>query len=423
MLRSIKYLVALVIALVIALATVVLVAGLESEPLVPLSGTLTPADMERARALLKQYDPRAGDADGVRSLEVPARDLALILTYGIGRFVPAGAEVKLLPGTAVVSLTGQVPDNPLGAYLNLRFDLSQIPGEIQIDGLHIGGLQLPGWLANGIGWSIHKALQGDETYQAAIGSISGFRFAEDRLVVVYRWQSDLVEQVKSRGKALLIAEADRERLLAYAERIAAVTRAGQRSRKLPLVDMMSEVFQLAWERTGAQDAATENRAAIIALMFYVQGVDIPRLLDEPADSRFRTEPRKLVLQGRVDFAQHFLISAGIAAAGGSQLADAVGLYKEVDDSRGGSGFSFTDLAADRSGVRFAETATGSNASRVQALLAEDAEEALFMPEARDLPEFMSEAEFMRRYGGVGEPAYQKVADAIERRIDALDIHL
>ena len=32
--------------------------------------------------------------------------------------------------------------------------------------------------------------------------------------------------------------------------------------------------------------------------------------------------------------------------------DAIGVYKEVRDSRGGSGFSFNDMAANRAGTRF-----------------------------------------------------------------------
>jgi len=122
-------------------------------------------------------------------------------------------------------------------------------------------------------------------------------------------------------------------------------------------------------------------------MLYAQGVDVRRFLDEPSDTRFRPgHERSRCKPGRL--AQHFLISAGIAAAGGSRLADAVGLFKELDDSRSGSGFSFTDLAADRAGVRFAESATGPNAARLQGLLADKAEESLFMPRVRDLPEFM-----------------------------------
>ncbi len=130
----------------------------------------------------------------------------------------------------------------------------------------------------------------------------------------------------------------------------------------------------------------------------------------------------LTLRGRRDFAQHFVLSAGIAAAGGSRLADAVGLFKELDDSRGGSGFSFTDLAADRAGVRFAEAATGPAAAHVQAVMSTRPQESSFMPDTRGLPERMPEAEFARRFGGVDSSRYREIADDIERRIDALELH-
>jgi hypothetical protein len=39
-----------------------------------------------------------------------------------------------------------------------------------------------------------------------------------------------------------------------------------------------------------------------------------------------------------------------------------------------------------------------------------------MPDVADLPEFMPEAEFKRRYGGIGRPAYQRMMADIEARI-------
>ena len=54
----------------------------------------------------------------------------------------------------------------------------------------------------------------------------------------------------------------------------------------------------------------------------------------------------MLLAGRQDLAKHFAISAAISAHSGAPLADAIGLYKELEDARGGSGFSFDDLAAE-----------------------------------------------------------------------------
>jgi len=44
-----------------------------------------------------------------------------------------------------------------------------------------------------------------------------------------------------------------------------------------------------------------------------------------------------------------------------------------------------------------------------------------MPPFADLPEFMPEPEFKRRYGGIGAPAYNAMMEDIERRIAALPV--
>ena len=51
----------------------------------------------------------------------------------------------------------------------------------------------------------------------------------------------------------------------------------------------------------------------------------------------------MLLNRRDDFPKHFIISAALAAHAGTPLSDAVGVYKEIADSRGGSGFSFGTL--------------------------------------------------------------------------------
>jgi len=44
-----------------------------------------------------------------------------------------------------------------------------------------------------------------------------------------------------------------------------------------------------------------------------------------------------------------------------------------------------------------------------------------MPFWSDLPEFMSEAEFKRRFGGIDAPAYRKMMQKIEQRVAALRV--
>jgi hypothetical protein len=159
------------------------------------------------------------------------------------------------------------------------------------------------------------------------------------------------------------------------------------------------------------------------LAAYASGKSLAAVVPAAADWP-RPAARKLTLDGRVDFAQHFAISAALAAGAGGPFADAVGVYKEVDDSRRGSGFSFADIAADRAGTRFGEAATRSPASaaKLQAAARAGLREQDIMVAARDLPESMSEAEFKRRFGGVDAPGYKRVLTEIDARIAALPVY-
>jgi hypothetical protein len=180
-------------------------------------------------------------------------------------------------------------------------------------------------------------------------------------------------------------------------------------------------MRLAAER-GA-DSQAESRAAIVVVAFYVNGKGLAAIVPGAKDWPVAVT-RTVTLNGRTDFPQHFTISAALAAHAGTPLSDAIGLYKEVDDSRHGSGFSFNDIAADRAGTTFGELATRSAASarQVQRRFAAGVRESDLMPNAADLPEFMPEAEFKRRFGGIGAPAYQRMMQDIERRVAACPLY-
>jgi hypothetical protein len=60
------------------------------------------------------------------------------------------------------------------------------------------------------------------------------------------------------------------------------------------------------------------------------------------------------VRGRHDLAEHSFVSAAIAAGAGQIPAEAAGIAREMRDSNGGSEFSFSDWAADLSGIALAE---------------------------------------------------------------------
>jgi hypothetical protein len=187
--------------------------------------------------------------------------------------------------------------------------------------------------------------------------------------------------------------------------------------KVSLAALMPPLFQTALERGAGGTMVAENRAVVIVLAFYANGAGLAAIV--PAADQWPKAPRRTVtLAGRDDFPKHFLISAVLAAEAGTPLADAVGLQKEVEDSRGGSGFSFNDIGADRAGTRFGEIASQSpeRARKLAQAIARGVKESDFMPEVADLPEFMPEAEFKRRYGGIGGARYNRMMARIDARV-------
>jgi hypothetical protein len=219
--------------------------------------------------------------------------------------------------------------------------------------------------------------------------------------------------------AQVLPPEDTARLRIYYEAI------GPAVERLPaqvaIADVATPLFRLVANRLSDNPAPAENRAALIAIALYVNGRDPARLIPEAAAWR-RPPWRRVALAGRRDLVQHFTISAAIAAAAGP-LAHLIGIFKELEDARGGGGFSFSDLAADRAGAAFGAAATVSadSAQRLQARLARGFVDADIMPSVAGLPPDLSDREFTRRYRGENESAFRAVLAEIDRRIAALPI--
>jgi hypothetical protein len=169
--------------------------------------------------------------------------------------------------------------------------------------------------------------------------------------------------------------------------------------------------------------ADEHRAALLAVAFYVNGWRLDMFVPE-ARTWPVAERRSISLRGRHDLAQHFTVSAFLSAFAGTAIASMAGIYKEMDDARRGSGFSFSDLAADRAGTLLGDLLTMSpeSARRMRTLLAGTPGEHDLMPDVSGLSDNMSQAEFTRRFGGVGAPAYNRQVEEIDRRIAALTLY-
>jgi hypothetical protein len=405
----------LFIALPIA-AVLLLATSLQNRPLVSGVAQLTPDDIERAKQVVRTQDPRTTGGAGPRTMSIEEEDLALAVNYLASQAGRGAARVALRPGVARFQVTLEVPPNPLGRYVNIDASLRETGTVPKLDQLKIGNLPVAGFVADYILTEAVRRLTATDPEFLATRIIQAARFGDGRLTVTYRWS----DETAALARSVLIAPQDQERLRAYQERLADAVSGAPRS--LSLAALMSPLFRLALERGADGSQVRENRAVIVVLALYATGTPLDRVVTAAAG--WRKPARRIVtLAGRDDFPKHFLVSAAIAAEAGSPLADAIGVHKEIEDSRGGSGFSFNDIGANRAGTRFGEVASQSpqRARELARALASGVAESDFMPDVSDLPEFLAEAEFKRRFGSLGSPAYETMIASIEQRIDALPL--
>ncbi len=420
-----RLLIALFLASLFALAAPVLLIyqGLQSRPLVEATASARQEDIERIKALLRANDPRTLRHGEVRTLTVSERDLNIALRSLLPLRDRQRARVALEVGRGTVHYTLETPGNPVGEYLNLSLSLRENGGALEPERLGGGAFSIPGWALKPLVTVLEYLLeQRIAEYREAREAIESVSLQGGEVAVTYRWDADLMAQIEARGRQAFLPPADRERALAYYRELAALSRQVGGSESLSR--LLGTLFQLAVRRSGEGDAAAENRALFLVVGTVLNRSSIHRLVGgDAADLGPGHYYVHWTLAGRNDLARHFGISAAIAVAGGNVLADAIGAYKELDDSRGGSGFSFVDLLADRAGVELAVAATGSGADDVQRGMARDGlVESDFMPRLADLPEGLMELEFRQRYSDLDDARYGYVKREIDTRIAALPLH-
>jgi hypothetical protein len=126
------------------------------------------------------------------------------------------------------------------------------------------------------------------------------------------------------------------------------------------------------------------------------------------------------IRGRRDLCQHFVVSAYLTAALGSETAKETGLAKELMDSEGSEGFSFIDMTANRAGILFAGglLRNGFPLSTV----AEHFTVESYVPPIDEIPEGLSATQLMARFGLPADPRFQKQLDAIDKRVLDLPVY-
>lgn len=408
--RKLLLILLLLVSGLIALAWLVL----DPMPHVEPGGRITRDDLVWAKQLFERSVPRARTSDTLQTLELSEEDINRLLNYAVVVKPVSGVLADLESDKAVLNVTLRAPANPFGTYLNFSAEFANHSGMPQLSAMQAGSLPLPSLLGRGVLAVARIWLNRDPAYVALMKSIQSIRVMENRLVLDYHWKPELLTLLERKGAEVLIGVDEKQRLLAYADVVRRAVKAYPANSEQPLHLLVSHVFAYASQQGG--NPATENRAALTALGAYVAGISLPQLLEGRGRTTRRAPAVLMTLHGRRDAAEHWLIAAAVAANGGGRLANALGLAKEEEDVASGSGFSFTDLAFDRAGAHAGVLATQSLAAAMHVRLADVKGDIDLTPDFSDLPEFMPQSVFVRRYEKVGSPAYLRQVQVIDARL-------
>lgn len=427
------FLIVLLFALPLGILLLLACLAVQNEPLVVETSVPTVESAQRARKLAADVLRALNSQSENASVSATEDDLNSLLTLAHRGAPTISGRVTVRPWLLSTGMSVRLPANPLGKYLNVQGEFLPDQRGLNIDSMKIGRVDLPRPLARALLRGVLNLGLGSGEGTALLRSVQSVSF-RDRTVTV---QLQSVAQLKHRF----------QRLQAFMSRVRDIARGGEspwtdsqvnayyariletdtnvRTPSPPsLAVYLGPLFRLARERSANGNPARENSAALLALAIFLGDHRFEKLagtnLDPELRGRVSPSRRTVLLGGRHDLCLHFVISAGLKLLTDQGISTAIGEFKELlDAGRGGSGFSFVDLAADRAGVRFAEvsTATDGSARRMQELLSGNPAELLFFPVVADLPENLIQGQFEQRYRGVDGRPYDEMVKEIDRRID------
>lgn len=406
--RLLKWLAAALALPLIAAATLFALAT-DAQPLVERSDAISPLAVAQARQLIATHDPRHQQSGQISTVDLPASLIDEGINYLAGHYLRGRGSFALTGEGGEFRITLQLPGQ---RFLNLRAGIPPADGMPGIGEARLGSLPLPGRLVD---LAIARAvgLSGfDSEWQIATRAIRSVAFDQARqtVAVTYEWQPLILD----RARAVALSPDEISQL--HNARLALVALFAHRATGAPV--SLAEILQATLPKTS--DPRGDGRATLLVLASYLAEVDLAALV--PAA---RGWPRlrwvRINLAGRHDLAQHFVVSAALAAWSGEPVADAIGLYKELNDARHGSGFSFIDLAADRAGTRFGDLLAKRPDILIERL-AGGLRDSDLLPPVNDLPEALYAEQFRQRFSSPDSPPFKALARDIESRLDALPLY-
>ena len=419
-------------ALLVAALGTLFLGSFEIRPLPFDTEQITSAQKRRIVNIIRYSGIMGGQGDRVKSLGLKQRDVNLLMSWGLqvvgSKQSPSKAVVQFDEGAFQAQASLHMPDQSQ-RFLNIDTSC-RIAAEFGVLDLHlkrlnIGRLRVPDFMLPLVSALVESTVRYEPELESLIANVERLDVRPHHVQVTVTQSADLDNM---RPPFDVLDPRVQEAALAQLHHL--TNQLDQLNDNSDgFANFVQAAFLYASVRSGVGNAKVENEGAICALGVLLGHVEVGRLLlgsriDELTYRAAAVQNGRVPVRGRRDWTRHFFVSAVLAVVTNESISDAAGLLKEeLDAGRGGSGFSFADLLADRAGTRFALAITRDEeaARQLQLKLSQKTLVNELFPPADDLPEGLDDDRLQEEYDGVDGARYRELITEIERRLD--DCHV
>lgn len=427
LLRTLVFLALFAAASVFAAGTLLL----QAEPILPRMDPPSPADVRATRAFVHQIRKVTGaETPSTKPFEVPVDSLRATMRLG-ARLIPGlRSDAAIEDGAVVLTAAIPVPWITGRRWLNIRAGIPPFEGRVALDTVLVGDRVIPPDTALTLARIGANLAFGNQTGDRVLASAASMTVGHDSVAFALNLDRE--------GRGSLIGGvfgALRDGDMPSPDEIEAMylrLREAMDNGTLPArgsyLPYIRFALNMALEDASEDSLPNAYTAALFALSRACGARDFALVVGRmaavgPDQRRWKVDCDALTLNGRVDSRRHFTTAAAIQAASNRGFAISIGEFKELADSyKGGSGFDFTDIAANNSGIRMSDLFMARPAADWPALIDRLTTEGAVIVPFDGIPKHMDGPEFKARYTEIDSPAYAAEIARIEARIDTLPLH-
>ncbi len=415
----------------ILIAVLLLYLLLDKDAKYTHSTQLSNGDLKIATSFLKRVSKQLINTKSGTSLYASQNELRSALRFVQRANKRVDGNVDIGSNEAVFTLSFQLPILGQQYYLNAKAILLESQHGVQWRSGQVSSFTLSTSLTNTLFEKAIHVLLGKHYGTNIISGIHDVRIHDNMISMSFSPPSDLQHGFARAAKRFSSysgqsLDFNTQRVQHYLEFLVDLTRATPKQN----ISVVHYIYALmkeaeAQSRLNTLSAQDENLSALYALAVQVAPGTFRHFVEDLKVHRLNaTYQPMLTLNNRHDLAKHFVYSMALHILSEKGLSFSLGEAKEIlDTDKGGSGFSFADIAADLTGIRFAELAIEDPQRAIvfQQRTASSIKEEDFFPAIDTLPEGLSEQAFKMQFTDINSEKYLLVIQGIENSISAMPI--